>query len=141
MTVRVSWDGLEIAGPCAAGPLRRETSVLEVRDGLLSPWLVQMVPDLTRCPAITLDRPLGADRAFLAWAAQVAPFPVGPVPEPPDFRKEVTLEFTGVGVLPRYRLVAAWPAAYEVLDQPDGLARERLTLVHEGFERLDDAVA
>ncbi len=139
MTVRVFWDGLEIPGPCFAGPLRRETSVLEVRDGLVSPWLAQKAPQLSSFAPLTLERALGADRAFDAWAALVAPFPGGPPPDPPAFRKTVTLTYgAGLGAVVAFRLLAAWPASYEILDNGEAAARERLTLVCEGFERLDD---
>ena len=137
MAVRVHWDGREIPGPCSAGPLRRETAVLEIRDGLLAPWLLQPTPELSRFPALTLERPLSADPSFLDWAGLVAPLPTGPTPEPPGFRKAVTLEYAAALGPVRFRLEAAWPSGYEVLDAFDGPARERLTLVHEGFARLD----
>jgi hypothetical protein len=122
----------------SAGPLRRETVVLEVRDGLVAPWLVQNLPERSSVAPFTLERPLGADRSFDAWAAAVAPFPAGPTPEPPDFRKDVTVLFSaGVGATSAVRLVAAWPSAYEIVEGGDGQARERLTLVCEGFERVD----
>ena len=59
VAVRVSWDGQEVPGPCSAGPLRRLTSVLELRDGA-TPWRAQLCPELTRCEAVTLERALGA---------------------------------------------------------------------------------
>ena len=138
MAVRVFWDGREIPGPCNAGPLRRDTGVLEVRDGLVSPWLVQPTPELSRFPALTLERPLSADRSFLDWAALVAPFPAGPTPEPPGYRKAVTLVYAAALGPARFRLEAAWPSGYDVLDQGEGPARERLTLVAGGFARMDD---
>jgi hypothetical protein len=137
VAVRVSWDGQEVPGPCSAGPLRRLTSVLELRDGA-TPWLVQLAPELTRCEAVTLERALGCDRSFEAWAALVAPFPNGSTPEPPAFRKTVKLSYAaGTGGAAEFRLVAAWPVAYEIIDGAEGPARERLTLVFEGFERLN----
>ena len=87
MTVRVILG--RAGGPGALqwpGPLRRVTAVLELRDGG-TPWLVRSRPELTRCEPVTLERALGADRAFDAWAALVAPFPDGPTPDPAAFRK------------------------------------------------------
>ena len=134
MAVRVFWDGAEISGPCAAGPLRRETAVLELREGG-TPWLVRKSPELTRCLPLTIERALGPDRAFDAWAALVGPFPIGPTLEPAAFRKEVRLDYGAGCTVGAFRLVSAWPVAYEVVDGED-TARERLTLACEGFERL-----
>ncbi|MGD9509538.1 MAG: hypothetical protein AB7I59_29290 [Geminicoccaceae bacterium] len=134
MPVRVFWGGAEIPGPCSVGPLRRETSLLELREGG-APWLVRRSPELTRCLPLTIERDLGADRSFDAWAALVAPFPIGPTPEPVAFRKEVRLEYGAGCAAHVFRLASAWPVAYEVVDG-EGAMRERLTLVCDGFERL-----
>lgn len=137
MAVRVAWDGAEVLGPCSAGPLRRLTSVLELRDGG-TPWLIQFAPELTRFEAVTLERNLGADRAFDSWAALVAPFPGGPPADPPMFRKTVTITYdAGTGAAVAFRLLAAWPIGYEVREGVEGSARELLTIVCDGFERLE----
>ena len=115
--------------------MRRSTGFLELRDGG-SPWLVQKSPELTRYDPVELERELGPDRSFKAWAALVTPFPTGPTPDPPLFRKEVSIEFLAVSATPiiTYRLIAAWPADYQIVSDGDG-GRERLTLVYEGFVR------
>ncbi|MFL5335223.1 MAG: phage tail protein [Geminicoccaceae bacterium] len=114
MRVVVAWDGAVVAGASLASPLRRTTSVLELRDGA-APGLIQKSPELTRYDVVVLQRPLGPDTAFADWAAVVTPFPIGPTPSPPEFRKDVTIaSFDDIDApLASYVLRAAWPAGYE----------------------------
>ena len=136
MRVHVAWDGAVVAGASLANSLRRTTSVLELRDGA-APWLIEKSPELTRYDVVVLQRPLGPDTAFADWAALVTPFPSGPTPSPPAFRKDVTIESLDDADAPLagYVLRSAWPAGYERLADADGAVVERLTLVHQGFER------
>jgi phage tail-like protein len=135
MAIRVCWDGVEIPGISSVGALSRSTSVLELRD-VSAAWLIQKSPELTRYDPVTLERELGPDLAFQAWAALVAPFPNGPTPEPPAFRKDITIEYIdgGGSSVARYELRSAWPVRYDIIAELDDV-RERLTLVHEGFIR------
>ena len=136
MRVLVAWDGAVVVGASLATSLRRITSVLELRDGA-APWLIQTSPELTRYEPVILQRPLNSDTAFADWAALVTPFPGGPTPNPPAFRKDVTVECIDQAdaILASYVLHSAWPVGYETLADADDIVVERLSLVHQGFQR------
>jgi phage tail-like protein len=136
---RVSWDGRVIPGISEVSPLRRETEVVQFREGG-DPSGTRKLPGLSLYDAVVLERPLSADTAFEDWAKLVGGFPSG---APADkFRKDVQIELldeTGQPVRV-YAVVRCWPSEYQAFSDLDAAASltalERIRLENEGFERV-----
>jgi phage tail-like protein len=143
---RIKWDGKYVAGVSKVSGLRRNTEVLEHREGS-DPSTSRKSPGRTRYEAITLERGVTHDAEFEQWANKVWHLGTGPGAEVSlkDFRKDVFIDlYNEAGQLViAYKVYRCWPSAYQALPEMDAnvgaVAIESLTLENEGWER-DTAV-
>jgi phage tail-like protein len=139
---RVKWDGRYILGIDRITGLRRETGVVQHRDGG-DPSAVHRMPGITQYEPIVLERGRTHDTAFEAWADLVFNFGAGPGAEMSlrNFRKDIEISLLNeAGQLAMtFRVYRCWPSVYEPLANLDGsgedIMRERIVLQHEGWER------
>jgi phage tail-like protein len=136
---RVKWDNRYVAGVHKVSGLRRTTEVIEHREGG-DPNVSRRSPGRTAFAPIVLERGLTHDTAFEEWAGKVWTASAQDV-SLADFRKDVLIDVfneAGQKVL-SYKVHRCWVSEYEAFADLDanagGHALERLTLVHEGFER------
>ena len=139
---RVKWDGRYVAGISRVGALRRDTEVIEHREGG-DPGTSRKSPGRTWFEPIVLERGVSHDPAFEEWAARVWTLHAAQGAEVSlrDFRKDVVIELyneAGQLVL-AYNVYRCWVSAYQALPDLDanasGVAIEAITLQHEGWER------
>lgn len=147
---RVAWDTggkVEyVAGFSHVGGLSKTTEVISHRQGGETP-AERIIPGQSSFAAITMERGLTLDVAFVEWANRVWDYPdtdhasEGPV-SLKDFRKDLILDIyneAGQRVL-RYRIYRAWPSEFTALPELDAnadnaVAIETLVLQNEGWER------
>jgi phage tail-like protein len=136
---RVKWDGRYVAGVHKVSGLKRTTEVIEHREGG-DPNVLRRSPGRTTFAPLVLERGLTHDTAFEDWAAKVWTLGAQDV-SLADFRKDIVLDVfneAGQKVL-SYQAFRCWVSEYEAFAELDASAGEhaieRLTLVHEGFER------
>jgi phage tail-like protein len=139
---RVKWDGKYVAGVSRISALKRTTEVVEHREGG-DPSASHKSPGQTKYEAITLERGVTQDQAFMDWANLVwklgASF--GSESALADFRKDIYIEFyneAGQLVL-AYKVYRAWVSDYVALPdldaQANAIALEHIKLENEGWER------
>lgn len=139
---RIKWDGKYVAGVSKVSGLRRNTEVVEHREGG-DPSTSRKSPGRTRYEAITLERGVTHDAEFEQWANKVWHLGAGPGAEVSlkDFRKDVIIDlYNEAGQLViAYKVFRCWPSAYQALPEMDSnagaVAIESLTLENEGWER------
>ena len=136
---RVKWDGRYVAGVHKVSALRRTTEVVEHREGG-DPNVSRRSPGRTAFAPLVLERGLTHDDAFEAWARKVWSMD-GQDVSLADFRKDILVDvFNEAGQKAlSYKVHRCWVSEYEAFLDLDanagGHALERITLVHEGFER------
>jgi phage tail-like protein len=136
---RVQWDGRVVAGVSHIGALRRNTDVLEHREGG-EPSSSRKVPGLTKYAPIVLKRGVTFDHAFEQWANEV--YKLNGTPDLAHFRKDVVIELLddAGNTLLRYAVHQCWVSEYEALPDldadTDAIAFESITLENEGWERV-----
>jgi phage tail-like protein len=135
-TLRVMWDGQEIAGVRRVRGLGQLTELITVRDGS-DPNASRVVVGPTKFEPVTIERGITRDDAFEKWA-QAMQQGAGPTP-----RKDVRIELHDG----ERRLTVAWvlkaalPIKFEAPDlnaASNDVAIEQLTLAYEGLELEHD---
>lgn len=143
---RVKWDGRIIPGIFKISALKRNTEVIEHRQGG-EPSLIRKLPGKTTYAAIVLVRGRTHDNAFEAWANKVWNFGAGLGSEASlkDFRKDIVIELLNEAgqLVMAFRVYRCWPSEYVAASNLDAngeatVATESLTLQHEGWERDPD---
>ncbi len=143
---RVKWDGKYVAGISKVGALKRTTEVVEHREGG-DPSTTRKSPGQTKYEAITLERGVTHDVAFLQWVNKVWHFGSGLGAEVSlaDFRKDIIIEvYNEAGqVVKAYHVFRCWVSEYQALPDLDASAHavaiEHIKLENEGWE-IDEAV-
>lgn len=141
---RVKWDGRYVPGISRISGLAWTTDVAQHREGG-DPPDAHLAPGVTAYLPVVLERGRTHDTAFEEWASLVAA-PPGRRRSLKNLRKDVLVELLNEQQTPvmAFRLHRCWPSHYAALGPLDAdagvLARESLTLQHEGFER-DEEVA
>ncbi len=139
---RIRWNGKYVAGVSRVSPLKRNTEVIEYRDGANSSN-IQKMPGFTKYGPITLERGITHDAEFENWANQVFNVSGGSGSEMSlkNFRRDIVLEmFNEAGVLViSYVIKRCWVSEYTALPELDAnsfsVAIESITLENEGWER------
>ena len=139
---RIKWNGKYVAGISKISPLKRNTEVIEYRDGANSNN-IQKMPGFTKYSPIVLERGVTHDTEFEQWANQV--FNIGgnkgSEMSLKNFRKDIVLEmFNESGMLViSYVLYRCWVSEYVALPELDAnsfaVAIEKITLENEGWKR------
>jgi phage tail-like protein len=142
---RVKWDGRYVAGITKVGPLKRETEVIEHREGG-DPSTNRKSTGRTRFEPITLERGITHDHDFEQWANLVWRLggSAGAEAALANFRKDVIIElYNEAGQLViAYKVYRAWPSMFQALPELNASTNvvgiESLVLEHEGWERDTD---
>ena len=139
---RVKWDGRYVAGVSKVGPLRRETGVIEHREGG-DPSTSRKSTGRTKFEPIVLERGITHDIDFEQWANKVWNFGAGAGSEVSlaDFRKDIIIDMfneAGQKVL-SYKVYRGWVSEYQASPDLDAnanaVAIQTLKLENEGWER------
>ena len=134
-SLRVVWDGEQIAGVRRVRGLGRLTELVAVHDGS-DPNASRIIVGPTKFEPVTIERGITHDDAFEKWA-QAMQQGAGPAP-----RKDVRIELHDN----ERRITVAWMLRGALpikLEAPDlnaagnDVAIEQLTLAYEGLERDD----
>jgi phage tail-like protein len=134
-SLRVVWDGEQIAGVRRVRGLGRLTELSTVHDGS-DPNASRIIAGPTKFEPVTIERGITRDDAFEKWA-QAMQQGAGPAP-----RKDVRIELHDN----ERRITVAWMLRGALpikLEAPDlnavgnDVAIEQLTLAYEGLERDD----
>jgi len=144
---RIKWDGRYVAGISKVGALKRNTEVVEHREGG-DPSTSRKSPGRTKYDAITLERGVTHDLEFEAWANKVWHVGTGLGAEVSlkDFRKDLILEvYNETGQLAlAYKIYRCWVSEYQALPDLDAnanaIAIQTIKLENEGWERDVDVV-
>ena len=144
---RLKWDGVYIAGVSKVSSLKRTTEVIKHREGG-DPSSSRKMPGRTEFEALTLDRGVTHDKAFLAWALKTWNFGAGLGAEVSlkDFRKDSILEvYNEAGQLAlSYLIFRCWVSELQALSDLDAnanaVAIEHIKLENEGWQ-IDPDVA
>ena len=144
---RVKWDGRYVAGISQVSPLRRDTEVIEYREGG-DPSSSHKSPGRTNYDAITLERGVTFDSTFEQWANKVWNFGAGLGSEVSlaDFRKDIILElYNEAGQLViAYKIYRCWVSEFVALPELDAneprIAIQKIVLQNEGWIRDPDVV-
>ncbi|MDZ7805340.1 phage tail protein [Thiohalophilus sp.] len=139
---RIKWDGRYVAGVSKISSLKRNTEVIEWRQGG-EPNLTRRMPGFTTFEPITLERGVTHDTEFEKWANKVWHLGAGSGSEVSlaDFRKDLVLEVMNEAgqIVLAYKIYRCWVSNYQALPDLDAnepaIAIESLTLQHEGWER------
>ena len=139
---RIKWNGRYVAGISKVSALKRNTEVIEYRDGANSNS-VRKMPGFTKYAPITLERGVTHDTEFESWANHVFDFSGGKGSEMSlkNFRKDIILEmYNEAGMLViSYKIYRCWVSEYTALPELDAnsfsVAIEKITLENEGWER------
>lgn len=139
---RIKWDGRYVAGVSKISSLKRNTEVIEWRQGG-EPNLTRRMPGFTTFEPITLERGVTHDAEFEKWANKVWQIGAGLGSEVSlaDFRKDLVLEVMNEAgqIVLAYKIYRCWVSNYQALPDLDAnepaIAIESLTLQHEGWER------
>jgi phage tail-like protein len=139
---RVKWDNKYVLAVSKVSGLKRTTEVVEHRSGG-DPSTSRKSPGRNKYDAITLERGLSQDTAFLQWAALVWNYGAGLGSEVSlaNFRKDIHLEvYNEAGQLVMaYNIYNCWVSEYQALPDLDAnanaVAIEHIKLEHEGWER------
>lgn len=149
---RVMWEGRCVAGVSKVSALTRTTQVVTHRAGG-DPTASRRAPGQTEYEAITLERGVTHDAAFVTWADKVWDYSHGPADDGAggdagaadvslkDFRKDLVLEVydeAGEKVM-AYNVYRCWPSEFVALPELEGggvaVAIQSLKLENEGWER------
>jgi phage tail-like protein len=135
-SLRVMWDGEQIAGVRRVRGLGQLTELVTVRDGS-DPNASRVIVGPTKFEPVTIERGITRDDAFKKWA-QAMRQGAGPPP-----RKDVRIELHDGdrGITVAWVLRGALPVKFEGPDlnaTSNDVAIEQLTLAHEGLEFDDD---
>jgi uncharacterized protein len=134
-SLRVEWDGEQIAGVRRVRGLGQLTELVTVHDGS-DPNVSRVIVGPTKFEPVTIERGITHDDAFEKWA-QAMQQGAGPTP-----RKDVRIELHDN----ERRITVAWVLRGALpikLEAPDlnaagnDVAIEQLTLAYEGLERDD----
>ena len=139
---RIKWNGRYVAGVSKVSALKRNTEVIEYRDGANSNNIRKM-PGFTKYGPITLERGITHDTEFENWANQVFNVSGGTGSEMSlkNFRRDIILEmFNEAGQLViSYLIHRCWVSEYVALPELDAnsfaVAIETITIENEGWER------
>lgn len=141
---RVRWDGEPVAGLSKASALKKQTEVMDWREGG-DPSHGRKLPGKTSYEPITLEKGVTHDPAFEAWANLVNNFSADAAMSLLNFRKEVVIDvhnLQGTVVL-SYIVHRCWVSEYTALPELDAsgnaVAIQTIVLQNEGWER-DTAV-
>lgn len=148
---RVKWDGNYVAGVSKVSALSRRTQVTTHRANG-DPTSPRRMPGQSEYQAITLERGVTHDVAFVQWANKVWDYHNFTINDQKrgtgkqdvslkDFRKDITLEVyneAGQKVL-AYNIHRCWPSEFTSLSEMDAsgnaVAIQMLKLENEGWER------
>ena len=139
---RVKLEGKVVAGVSKISPLKRNTEVIEYRDGADNNHIRKM-PGLTKFEPITLERGVTHDLEFESWANQVYSENNSNNSgiSLKNFRKDITIDMlneAGQLVL-SYLVKRCWVSEYVALPELDAnsfaVAIQKITLENEGWER------
>ena len=139
---RIKWNGRYVAGVSKISPLKRNTEVIEYRDGANSNNIRKM-PGFTKYGPITLERGITHDTEFENWANQVFNMGgnAGSEMSLKNFRRDIVIEMyneAGQLVL-SYKVYRCWVSEYTALPELDAnsfaVAIETIILENEGWER------
>lgn len=148
---RVLWDGKYVAGVSKVSALTRTTQVVKHRPAG-DPSTPLRMPGQSEYEAITLERGITNDAAFLQWANKVWDYrnatgndaqdgTSNQTVSLQDYRKDIILELyneAGQKVL-AYKIYRCWPSEFTALPEldanGDAVAIQRLKLENEGWER------
>lgn len=142
---KLKWDGKYVAGVSKVSGLKRTTALPAYRtDG--DPTVRPDLPGQTDYEAVTFERGITHDAAFIDWANKIWSYPAhagdrdGQI-SLADFRKTVVLEMynaAGQKVM-AFNIYKCWVSAFTSMPDLDANAQavviESLTLQNEGFER------
>ena len=139
---RVKIEGKVVAGISKISPLKRNTEVIEYRDGSDSNNIRKM-PGLTKFEPITLERGVTHDLEFETWANQVFSGTQGNNSEASlkNFRKDITIDMLNESgqVVLSYLVKRCWVSEYVALPELDAnsfvVAIQKITLENEGWEQ------
>jgi phage tail-like protein len=139
---RVMCDGKFVAGASRVSALRRNTEVIEHREGG-DPSSSRKSPGRTKFEAITIERGVTHDRDFEQWANKVWNFGSGLGAEVSlkDFRKDIILQlYNEAGQLViAYKVFRCWVSEFQALPDLDAnanaIAIQHIKLENEGWER------
>jgi phage tail-like protein len=148
---RVMWEGRCVAGVSKVSALTRTTQVVTHRAGG-DPTTPRRMPGQSEYEAITLERGVTHDAAFVTWANKVWDYHNSPIDDQQggaghadvslkDFRKDVVLEVyneAGEKVM-AYNVYRCWPLEFVALPELEegggAVAIQSLKLENEGWER------
>jgi phage tail-like protein len=139
---RVKWDMRYVAGISKVSALKRSTKVVEHREGG-DPSTSRKMPGRTEFEAITLERGLTHDLAFVQWANKVWNYGAGLGKEASlkDFRKDITIEmYNEAGqVALVFNVYRCWVSEFTALPDLDAngeaVAIQTIQLQNEGWEQ------
>lgn len=139
---RVKWDGRYVAGISKVSALKRSTKVVEHREGG-DPSTSRKMPGRTEFEAITLERGLTHDLAFIQWANKVWNYGAGLGKESSlaDFRKNLSIElYNEAGqVAMVYNVYRCWVSECTILPDLDAngeaVAIQTIQLQNEGWSQ------
>ena len=139
---RVKWDGRYVAGISRVSALKRNTEVVEHREGG-DPSVSRKSPGVTKYEAITLERGVTHDTEFEDWANQVWKLGAGVGSEESlkDFRKDIIIEFYNEAgqLVIAYKVYRCWVSEFQALPDLDAdanaVALQHIKLENEGWER------
>ena len=142
---RIKWDGRYVAGISKVGALKRNTEVVEHREGG-DPSTSRKSPGRTKYDAITLERGVTHDTEFEKWANKVWNFGAGLGAEVSlkDFRKDLIIEvYNEAGQLAiAYKVYRCWVSEFQAEADLDANANavliQSIKLENEGWERDQD---
>jgi phage tail-like protein len=137
---RIKWDGQYVAAVSKVSGLKRTAEVIEFREGG-DPNSMRKMPGQIKYEAITLERGLTHDVAFLQWANKVWNYGAGFGAESSlkDFRKDITIElYNEAGQLAlAWNVYRCWVSEYTAVPELDSnanaVALESMVLQCEGF--------
>lgn len=144
-TFRVWFDGEEQGGFSSVSGLRRETEIIEYREGNEAST-PRKVPGLTKFDNITLERGV-IGGFFREWLEEIFSLPKGLLQAPNNnFRKTITIEVLNKnGSTARtFRVYHCWPTVVEHSDltaDSSELFMEKIEIAHEGWEVVDSPPA
>ena len=139
---RIKLNGKIVAGISKISPLKRNTEVIEYRDGANSNNIRKM-PGLTKYDPITLERGVTHDLEFEKWANQVFMLNENRNSSSSlkNFRKDITIDMLNEAgqLVISYNVKRCWVSEYVALPELDAnsfaVAIQKITLENEGWER------
>jgi phage tail-like protein len=142
---RVKWNGRYVAGVSKVSGLTRTTPVIRHREDA-DAATIRLAPGEIEYAAITLERGVSCDDAFLRWAQQIFDYansaaPKGASASLGDFRRPLGIEIyneAGQKVM-AYAVHDAWVSEFSGGSALDGLGNavtiEHMVVQHQGWRR------